>query len=339
MAWTTVEGWSGRVWVDTKGKRTFYIRQYRDGKRWDVSTKCSTLRGAMAELGRFEQDPSAYRPAGSGEQLVLNQALVERYAQWCLDNTESTDYRWLEAKRRYLAWWTDQLAGKALNTVTLSRLLQCLEGQPSRKDRIVSIKHLYSWLRKTDQLSASDDPTLDALSVPQGKPEQDTTGESKVITEEDFRTTLPKLPAAIADLCRVMAGTGCHLSEALRLMETGSAKDNDPEDGGVIAFRHKGGHIHRVAVADSVLEAAKRLIGAKVPARETVYRAIRAACAAAGVEQWTPGRFRHTFATSAISRGVMPEAVALALGHKGKTTSLKWYATTAVAPRVDGGYE
>jgi integrase len=339
MAWTVVDGWSGRVWVSEKGKRTFYIRQFRDGKRWDVSTKCSTLRAAMKELERFEQDPAAYRPAGSGEQLVLDDAMIERYASWSRAQTESTDARWLEAKKRYLRWWAEQLDGRPLTSISLSRILDCLDGQVSRKDRIVSIKHLYSWLRQTDQIAASDDPTLDALPVPQGRPEQDTSGESKVITEEDFRAVLPKLPPVIADLCRVMAGTGCHLSEALRLMAGGRVELRQAPALPVLCFRHKGGHIHRVEVTEPVSEAARRLLGAKAPARETVYRAIRRACVEAGVEQWTPGRFRHTFATNAIARGVAPSAVALALGHKGAATSLKWYATTAVAPRVSGGYE
>src|SRR5438132_8493938 len=99
MSWTTVEGWSGRVWVSETGKRTFYIRQVRDGKRWDVSTKCSTLRGAGKELERFELNPEAYRPLGSGAALVLNDELIESYAKWCREQTESTDDAWLEAKK------------------------------------------------------------------------------------------------------------------------------------------------------------------------------------------------------------------------------------------------
>lgn len=333
MAWTTVEGWSGRVWVSKGGKRVFYIRQHRDGKRWDVSTKCSTLRGAVKELERFESDPAGYRPQGTGEQLVLDEAMIERYASWCRENTESQDPRWLEAKKRYLRWWAEQLGGKTLSSVSLSRILDALAGQPSRKDRVVAIKHLYSWLRRTDQLAASDDPTLDTLAVPQSRPEQDTSGESKVIPEADFQAVLPKLPGVVQELVRLMAGTGCHLSEALRLMESGTV------DGNVIGFRHKGGHVHRIEVEPGVAAAARWLIErGSPPARETVYRAIRAACTAAGVEQWTPGRFRHTYATTARQRGVSAADVALALGHTSPATTLSWYATTAVVKGVNGGY-
>jgi len=326
------------VWTDKRGTKTFYIRQYRAGKRWDCSTKCSTLRAAMKELERFETDPASYRPAGSGAPLALDEALIQRYLAWCRVETESTDSRWLDAKARYLRWWAEQLGGRALASVTLSRILGCMEGQVSRKDRIVSIKHLYSWLRQTDQIEAADDPTLDALPVPQCRPEQDGAGGSKVIPEADFRAVLPRLPEAIRHMVTVMAGTGCHLSETIRLAKTGTVEEASGRL--VLGFRHKGGHIHRAEVDHAVAASARALIAAgSAPARETVYRAIRAACTEAGVEQWTPGRFRHTFATRAVAAGASAAAVALALGHTSPATSLRWYATTAVAPRVQGGFD
>src|SRR6266849_2527647 len=305
MSWTTVDGWSGRVWVSDAGKRTFYIRQVRDGKRWDVSTKCSTLRAALKELERFEMNPEKYRPLGSGERLVLNEDLIEKYAKWCRESTEASDPLWLEAKKRYLRWWSECFDLRPLTNMTLSRVLECLDGQVSRADRIKSLKHLYSWLRQTDQITAAEDPTLDTLPVPQSKPEQDTAG-SKVIEEEDFRAVLPKLQPVVADICRVLAGTGCHLSEALRLIQTGKLEERPAPALPVLCFRHKGGHIHRVEVTASVAEAAKRLIGAPLPGRSTVYHSIERACDGAGVERWTPGRFRHTFATNARARGVPP---------------------------------
>jgi integrase len=236
---------------------------------------------------------------------VLDDALIDRYAAWCRERTDSEDERWLQQKRRALAWWRDVLKGRSLATVTLSRILDALDTAPTRRDRIVAIKHLYSYLRQTDQVSASDDPTLDALPVPQSRPEQDTTGQSKVISEEEFRATLPCLDQRYADICRLMAGTGCHLSEALRFMAAGGLEDR-PGQFAVVAFKHKGGHIHRVEVTAPVAVAARRLLGTKAPARESVYRAIRAACTKASVPDWTPGRFRHTFATSAISAACPP---------------------------------
>jgi len=338
MAWLTVEGWSGRVWVSASKRRTFYIRQVRDGKRWDVSTKCSTLQGALRELVRFEGDPEVWRPLGSGAPLVLSDALVESYAKWCQEGTEAGDVPWLKAKKRYLKWWSKRLGKKPLPRWKLSGILSALDGQVSRADRIKSLKHLFSWLRQTAQITAAEDPTLDALPVPQSKPEQDTRG-SKVISEDDFRAVLPLLSPIVAAVCRVLAGTGCHLSEALRLRESGKLEERQAPLLPVLCFRHKGGHIHRVEVSESVADAVKRLLGAPAPARPTVYHSIARACRMAKVEAWTPGRFRHTFATRAVSSGAEPSAVALALGHRGSLTTLKWYATTCVARKVSGGYE
>jgi integrase len=338
MAWTSVEGWAGRVWVSETGKRTFYIRQVRGGKRWDVSTKCSTMRAALKELERFEMDPEHYRPQGSDARLVLNDALIEDYARWCVSVTEATDPAWLSAKKRYLRWWGECFDLRPLNNMKLSLVLDCLDGQAARADRIKSLKHLYSWLRQTDQIAAADDPTLDTLPVPQSRPEQDTSGTSKVIPEDAFRRTLPHLPLIVADVCRLCAAIGCHVSEALRFMLNGRIEEREGA-APVLCFRHKGGHIHRVEVSPAVLCVARRLLLSGPPTRDAVYKAVRRACSRAGVEPWSPGCFRHTFATNAIARGVPPHDVARALGHTSSPTTLRWYATTAVAPRVLGGYE
>lgn len=338
MAWTTVEGWSGRVWVSAKGKRTFFIRAVMNGKKYGISTGCSTLRAALGELGKFERDPDSYgRPRSS---VVLNQALIDAYEKWCLEQTDVIDLNWLKAKRRHLLWWGECFDLRPLSNIKLAHILSCLDGQSSRADRIKSIKHLYSWLRQTDRISRDQDPTLDALPVPQSQPEQDATGESKAIDEDDFRKVLPLLPPFVADGCVVQSGTGCHVTEVLRLSKSGRVE----ERGGsapAIHFLHKGKHIHRLEVPREVADAAKRLIAAKdnAPTRDGYYKAIARACVKAGVEPWTPGRFRHTFATNAIARGVPPHAVALALGHRGSPTTLKWYATTAVVPMVAGGYD
>lgn len=349
MSWTTVDGWAGRVWVSEGGKRTFYIRQVRDGKRWDVSTRCSTLRGALAELGRWEMNPEAYRPLGSGagsEAPRLDAALIEEYAAWCLGpQGQNTDPNWVKSKKRYLFWWAERFDGKPLASVKLRHILECLKDQASRADRIKTLKHFYSWLRQNDRLTAAEDPTLDALPVPQARPSQDR--KSKVISEADFLKVLPHLAQPIADICRFQAGTGCHLSEALRFIKTGEVS-RSPGMRPIVGFAHKGGHTHRIEVSEETAQAAERLRASEAPARVTVYHAIARACRAAGVEPWTPGRFRHTFATRAIERAARAGgaeaaaaaslAVARYLGHTGTQTTLRWYATTAVAPHVVGSY-
>jgi integrase len=336
MAWTTVEGWShGRVWVDAKGRRTFYIRKRRGAKAFNVSTRCSTLRGALAELERWERDPDAYRPSGSEDRLLLTDALIERYGYWT--EGSSTDTGWREAKRRYLEWWRDRLSGRDLRTIKLDAIHEALAGASDVAKRTVVLKHLFSYLRQTGQIHASDDPTLGALPVPQGRPAQDVNG-SKVIEEEEFRKVLPLLAAHYADACRMQAATGCHVTEVVRFATTGAVLDapEGADGAAVLAFQHKGGHVHRVLVGQPVADAARRIRGRKPINRNAFYRAVKAACIEAKVDPWTPGRFRATFATRAVEQGVAPAAVALALGHKSQVTTLGWYATLALPPRVRG---
>jgi integrase len=329
--WELVEGWPGRVWIDARGVKTFHIRASRGGKRYDVSTRCRTLRAAMAELARFEADPDAYRAKGKETRATLTPALIERYRLWC-EAKAPMDLRWLHIKTKHLGWWAEQLRGRPLDAVTLADIQRALAPISWKRDRIVALKHLYAFLRAQGLVEASDDPTLHgALPTPSTKPAQDT-GPSKVIGEQDFRKVLPLLPAITADIVRVQAGTGLHLTEVLR-----GLKIEEPD---VLVVLHKGGHVHRVQVPAQVVEAVKRLVAVgqrRIPGKETVYRHVREACAAAKVTPWTPGRFRHTFATRAVARGVNPQAVALALGHRSSATTLRWYSTTAVAPRVDGG--
>jgi integrase len=338
MAWTNVEGWShGRVWVDSAGRRTFYIRKRRGGKAFNVSTRCSTLRGALVELERWEKNPDEYRPQGSEERLLLTEGLIDQFDLWCERESGATDPRWRAAKVGHLRWWSEKLAGRDLRGLPLTALHDALRGASDTAKRIVSIKHLFSWLRKTGRLHASDDPTVGALPVPQAKVSQDVGG-SKVVPEADFRATLAHLDDKYADAAQLQAATGIHVSEVIRFAKDGAVIDSIP-GGAVLAFQHKGGHVHRVAVSPEVAEVAKRVRARPPVNRNVYYRAVKAACVDAKVEPWTPGRFRATFATRAVERGASPAAVALALGHKGSATTLKWYATTAVAPRVEGGIE
>jgi integrase len=311
--------------------RTYHIRASRGGRRYDVSTRCHTLRAAVGELAKFEADPDSYRAKGREHRATLTPELVARYVAWC-QAKQPLDPRWIRIKERHLEWWAQQLRGRPLDSVRLADLHAALRGISWTRDRIVAIKHLYSFARRQGLITADGDPTTHgALPTPSSRPAQDT-GPSKVISEADYRAVLPLLPAATADVVRVMAGTGLHLTEIMR----GLAVEGEA----VLVVKHKGGHVHRVQVPAAVAEAARRLVVAGqvrgLPGRESVFRHIREACAAARVTPWTPGRFRHTYATRAVAAGANPAAVALALGHRSAATSLRWYATTAVAPAVPG---
>ncbi len=106
--------------------------------------------------------------------------------------------------------------------------------------------------------------------------------------------------------------------------------------GVLVCPRHKSGDVHRTAVGEEVLEAAKRLRARGWPADSEFpfYDAIREACVAAKIPPFSPGAFRHSVATWAIEVGADPAAVAASLGHRSPATTRKFYATQAAPPKV-----
>jgi len=62
--------------------------------------------------------------------------------------------------------------------------------------------------------------------------------------------------------------------------------------------------------------------------------AVKAACRAAKVPAFTPGQFRHSVATWAITKGADPASVAAFLNHKSPRTRMRFYATHATPKKV-----
>jgi hypothetical protein len=54
----------GRIYRSADGKKVYEIRRTVKGRRYEVSTGCTTETAAFAQLERFEKDPENYRPAG-----------------------------------------------------------------------------------------------------------------------------------------------------------------------------------------------------------------------------------------------------------------------------------
>ena len=338
MTWVTEGAWLyGPTWVDTKGKKTYYIRERRGGIPYRYSTRCGTVIAAKKEYDRFCEDPAGYRPLGSEAQLLLTDVLIASYVVWCQSAETPPSKQHLREKERLLGWWKGQLTKRPLPSVATGELLKALDGQPNRTKKIVAIKHLYTYLRERDLIETGDDPTLEKLRVPQAKVAQDDDDGSKVIDEKDYAATLPHLPSVTADICRLGASLGCHVSETLRFAKAGKVEVR--KDGtGVLGFPHKNGHYHRVVVDAETLDVAQRLRASKMPSYAIVFRRVRQACLDAGIpaeRAWKPGWFRHTFATRAIERGEAVEAIAARLGHDVKTM-LKRYGTRAARPMMQG---
>src|SRR5437870_2926549 len=105
--------WDGGFIRETSRGKVYVIRRSIGGKRYDVSTGCSTSTGAAEQLKRFESDPESYEPGGAtgAEALVLDDALIDLFLRFSRDEKKNSP-RWVAQQRLALLWWVDQIGGK-----------------------------------------------------------------------------------------------------------------------------------------------------------------------------------------------------------------------------------
>lgn len=335
----------GFIRRDAKGRKVYVIRKMIDGHKYKVSTRAHSERAAIEQLKRFEADPENYRPGGDPEDepVILDDELAEDFLKWSRD-VKKNSRGWLEKQKRYIAWWADRLdrldlrAGTGARRVSLtSHILPSLKSAPNRQHRIAVLKGLYSWLRKERHLlTISDDPTFQTLTVPQAKPAQ--WKKSKIIPYDHYRLAREHLGPHWRDGMDVQAATGWHVTEIVRFAQDGSIEgyrgDNAGVSGVLVCPQTKHGDLLRTAVSKDALEAARRLLERGEFGRERYGMAVVAACKAAKIPIFTPGRFRHSVATWAIERGADPASVAAFLNHKSAQTTRRFYATHAVPMKV-----
>jgi integrase len=331
----------GRIWEGTDGARTYVVRRKVAGRTYEVSTRCTSLRAAMAQLARFEADPEGYDPSGGqGERLLLDEDRARAFLRWSRDEKVNSS-GWVRQQKRYLAWWVEKLGGIDLRRVSLrDHLLPALDGMAGRRHRIEVIKAFYSWMRKERALiAAAQDPTYGALSVPQGRPEQWV--RPKSFSREAHEAVVRRLTGPWPDLLVVLAGTGWHVTELSRFAASGiiaalpsSASRAHGAAAVLVCPRRKSGEEQRTPVSSEAAEAARRVRKRGGFSVVRFYRAVTAACLAAEIEPYSPGQYRHSVATWAIEQGADPAAVAAFLGHKSPATTKRFYATLAVAPKV-----
>lgn len=331
----------GRVWQSADGVRTYVIRRKVNGRPYHVSTRCTSERAALKQLERFEADPEGYSPSGvSGDALVLTVDLARAFLKWSKD-ARGNSLPWVAKQKRYLAWWATRLGKRDLRRVSLrDHIRPALDSVKGSKHRIETIKAFYSWLRKERHLlTAAQDPTYGALAVPQGRPEQWKT--PKVISREHHDAVCRAITQPWRDMLTVLAGTGWHVTELERFCRDGivaelpsTASQGHGAYRVLVCPRRKSGETQRTAVTAEVAEAGTRLRKRGTFSSIRFYRALTAACRAAGVPPYPPGRYRHTVATWAIEAGADPAAVAAFLGHKSPSTTRRFYATLAVVPKI-----
>jgi len=318
----------GYVRRDSRGRRIYWIRRSIGGARYEISTGVTTMRAAMKELERFEADPPGYKPGGDpAGAIFLDSKMV---ADFLVDHATNSE-KWKREQRAKLAWWSTKLRGVDLRRATLAgHILPALRGAPNVPKRKVLIKTLYAWLRENDRISAAEDPTLKKLKVAQAKPAQ-VTGASKVIPAKHYEKARLHLVGVYRDALDLLAGTGWHVSEAVRFAEGGVVEERDGET--VLMVQHKSGAPHRTLVSEEVADAAKRLRKAGRLSDSQLHKTLRRACDAAGVARFRAGWFRHTIATIATEAG-QEALVPGFLGHRSASTTRRFYAVRVTPPKV-----
>jgi integrase len=331
----------GRIWKSADGKITYIIRRKVAGRPYHVSTRCASLTPAMKQWERFQADPEGYSPSGArGDPVVLDADMARDFLRWSRDG-KGNSTQWVAKQKRYLAWWSKQIGRRDLRRVTVrDHLRPALDRATSSRQRIETIKAFYGWMRKERHIIATaEDPTYGTLAVPQGRPEQWVT--PKIIPRASHDAAWGATTQPWRDMMTVLAGTGWHVTELERFIRSGIVADlPSSASHGHGAFkvlvcpRRKSGEMQRTAVTVEAAEAAIRLRERGTYSQVRFYRAVAAACRAADVPPFSPGRYRHTVATWAIEAGADPAAVAAFLGHKSPATTRRFYATLAVAPKI-----
>lgn len=327
----------GYIRHDAKGRKVYVIRRMVAGVRYEVSTRCTTERAALAELERFEADPGGYRPGGESlDAIYLDAKLASRYLAWCKERETSTD--WLRKKRSFLAWWAQALKGVDLRRARLDRdIMPALDKARNRRQRIAVLKHVYSWLRTEEhRITTQEDPTFGRLKAPQAKAAQ--VELSKVVPLATIDAIRPHLSDTYRDALDLLCGTGWHVTELHRFAKGGACVEAVGLREGAVAILqvplHKSGAPHRTAVSAPVKEVAARVLARGGLSPSNFHRAIHLACDAAGVPRFGPGQLRHSVATWAVEQGADLPSVSTFLGHKSMATTKRFYATHATPAKV-----
>lgn len=317
------------------GVDDYRIEKKINGRRFHFSTRCSTLRAALKQLERFEDDPLHYTPLGEPDHsgLTMSAELILEYFDYQTKVRQTTGHH-ARLCGRCLTRIAEQLGGKDLRTLTLKDDVKpALNNIPLGKHNIVALKGFMRWLRKEKHLlTSAQDCTID-LAVPQTTPEK--WRRRKVATQEQVRAMAEHLPERYRDVLNLLCATGWHLTEMERFVRSSDSqlivppkKKGNPL--AVLVVRHKTGDLTRTPISNpKQLESIKRLKAAKTVPR-WIRRTFREACEKAGVEPINPGSMRHSVLTWAVEAGADPAKVAQFAGHKNVRTTMRFYVDVAV---------
>jgi len=325
----------GYVRTDAHGRNIYVIRQQVNGKRYELSTRAFSVRAALEQLKRFQADPEGYDPRGERrpDPIYLNEELVREYLAYSREE-KGNSKSWVTEQRSLLAWWAEKLISVDLRGASLREaVLPPLERAPGKSHKIAVLKAVYTWLRKVKrEIALDEDPTAaGGLTMPPPRKPQRL---SKAVSREHVERARKHLIGSWRDALDLQKETGWHVTEIQRFASDGDIEPPVPSQrelgiAGVLVVKHKSGEQHRTAVSATTLKAAQRLrerVGFSVAWYQ---RAVKAACKAAGLTPFGPGRMRHSVATWAVDDGADLAAVSAFLGHRSPRTTKKFYATHA----------
>lgn len=319
----------GYIHVGDDDRRTYVLERWNRGNRVHVSTGCTTLAGAMAELARFEADPLRYRPGGGVVGgVMLTEALADAYAEH--QKAQGVTAEWIGEVSRCLGDWAEAFGGKDLRGLSLhGDLLPALERWRTRRPhRIKALKGFFRFLRQTKGVvERGQDPTLD-LRVPQARPEKHR--RRKVVPPEDVSAVLKRLPAVSRDILHLLSATAWHVSEVRRFAAGGEIVKplGAVEVLAVLITRHKSGDLTKTPVLyPEHLAAAERIRALeRFPKRMTIARHMRRACADAGVPWFGMGQMRHSVLTWGVADGgASVQDAADFAHHRSQQTTRRYY--------------
>lgn len=334
----TKQPWEGGfVRWDEAGRATYWIQRRLAGRRWCFSLRVHSLEAALDALRAWERDPWGFRPGGQAPApLRFDAALREAFLAWS-ERDKHNSAGWVVKQRVLLEWWAGQLGdGVDLKRLRLAEdILPPLDKGGRRQHRIAVLKAFYGWLRKVRHaLTPAEDPTMGTLSTPPARPAQ--WRRERAFSLADYEAARAHLSGVYLAAADVQAGTGWHVTEAIRFAEGGSIVQQVDGRTVLVCPKAKSGSPRRTVVSEAVATAAAALREAGSLSYFAYWQAMRAACVAAGLKVGTvsPGAFRHTVATWAMEHGAEPGAVSAFLGHESEQTTKRFYATNAVPPKI-----
>jgi integrase len=316
--------WLGGYVRHGKKGPTYVIERWFNGERFHLSTKCRTERAALKALEAFESNPAGWRPTRqAAERLKLTDELLTEYRDWMI-SMKKTSKDWACTCNRMLIEWLEDLNGRDIRHVTIHGDLEpALDRRgTSRKHRIEALKAFCKWLRRRKGLlTAGQDPTVDLPVPPSQEAEQ-----SRAIPEKRISAVLAYLPEDARDVLLVLMGSGAHISEVRRFATEGSF-ERVSKTQAIMRMMHKRRRNKLFPLKGRVyVEAAARVKerGA-IPANWTLNEDVTKACELAGVERFTFGVIRHSFATNAFKKGHTLGQVGDALHHSNTKTTRGHY--------------